>query len=183
MMMFVLVGVAFSSVAVRVGYTQINIDAGWALPRRHNQTNQLVPDPRFFPDGIGGLASTLIARGFQVGGYTDRGVQQCGPSPGSKGFEALDAATFVGWNLSYVKSDDCFDSLNYATAMADYRTFSDALKAAAAAAQRPDPYFLICGCKLGVGAPDPRKVSRIACIGWLTVSRMHGWSGLGAVSA
>ena len=41
--------------------------------------------------------------------------------------------------------------------MADYRTFSAALKRSSAAAHRPEPYFLICGCKLGVGSPDPRS--------------------------
>ena len=75
-----------------LGYTQINVDAGWALPQRHSSTKELVPDPRFFPDGMDGLEAALRARGFTLGGYTDRGEKQCGPSPGSKGFEALDAA-------------------------------------------------------------------------------------------
>ena len=68
-----------------LGYTQINVDAGWALPHRDNKTRQLVADPRFFPKGMDGLATVLKGRGFQLGGYTDRGTQQCGPSPGSKG--------------------------------------------------------------------------------------------------
>ena len=140
-----------------LGYTQINVDAGWALPQRDSKTHELVADPRFFPQGMDGLGAELGRRGFQLGGYTDRGGQQCGPSPGSKGYEALDAALFVRWNLSYVKSDDCNTTLEYAPAMADYRVFANALQAAAASEGKAEPYFLICGCKLGVGAPDPRK--------------------------
>eukprot|EP01052_Picozoa_sp_SAG31_P006275 SAG31_NODE_286_length_18467_cov_41.317056_13_plen_1204_part_00 len=139
-----------------LGYTQINVDAGWALPHRDSTTHELVPDPRFFPNGMDGLEIALRRRGYQLGGYTDRGGQQCGPSPGSKGFEELDAALFMRWNLSYVKSDDCNATLEYAPAMSDYRAFASALRTAAASENRPAPYFLICGCKLGVGDPDPR---------------------------
>ena len=134
-----------------LGYTQINIDAGAFLPERDPTNHSLVPDPRFFPHGIASLAAELSARGFQLGGYTDRGTEQCGPSPGSKGFEALDAAQFVSWNLSYVKSDDCSSSLDYHTGMADFKLLGDALRQ-----HNPDIYYLICGCKLGVGTPDPR---------------------------
>ena len=135
-----------------LGYTQINVDAGWALPARHATTHELVPDPRFFPSGMAALAAELGERGFSLGGYTDRGTQQCGPSPGSKGFEALDAETFARWNLSYVKSDDCYANLTFAQGMADYEKFGAALRAAG----NGTIYYLICGCKLGVGAPDPR---------------------------
>jgi alpha-galactosidase len=140
-----------------LGYTQINIDAGWALPQRDNTTQELVADPRFFPRGIANLSAELAARGFMLGGYTDRGTQQCGPSPGSKGHEERDAELFVRWNLSYVKSDDCSSTLDYATAMDDYRKFAASLAAAGADHDRDGIYFLICGCKLGVGSPDPRK--------------------------
>ena len=185
----------------KLGYSQINIDAGWALPQRDNTTQELVADPRFFPSGIANLSAELAARslslslslslcvcvcvccvlcvlcvlcvretecklricsleqarGFMLGGYTDRGTQQCGPSPGSKGHEKQDAELFVRWNLSYVKSDDCFSTLDYAAAMEDYEKFAGALAVAAASRGGDGVYFLICGCKLGVGTPDPRK--------------------------
>ena len=73
-----------------------------------------------------------------------------------QGYEELDATTFVQWGLSYVKSDDCFSALDYRTGMTDYKNFSAYLKKAATKMSRPEPYFLICGCKLEVGAPDPR---------------------------
>lgn len=141
----------------KIGYSQINIDAGWALPQRNNLTGELVADPRFFPHGIANLSAELGRRGFTLGGYTDRGTQQCGPSPGSKGHEELDAKLFASWNLSYVKSDDCFSTLEYTPAMDDYKKFATALAAAAADQGKDEIYFLICGCKLGVGTPDPRK--------------------------
>ena len=140
----------------QLGYTQINVDAGWALPQRDGTTHELVADPRFFPRGMANLSADLAARGFQLGGYTDRGAQQCGPSAGSKGYEKLDAELFASWNLSYVKSDDCNATLEYGPAMADYDKFATALAAAGAARGGAEIYFLICGCKLGVGAPDPR---------------------------
>ena len=89
-----------------------------------------------------------------AGIYTDRGTQQCGPSPGSLAHEAMDAQQFARWGFDYVKSDDCFASLDYQTGMRDYGTFGRALKATGR-----DIYYLICGCKLGVGSPDPR-------VGW-----------------
>jgi alpha-galactosidase len=155
---FLEVAVALEKTGLKaLGYTQINVDAGWALPERDSKTHELVADPRFFPKGMDGLEAELRALGYQLGGYTDRGGQQCGPSPGSKGYESLDAALFMRWNLSYVKSDDCNATLEYAPAMADYKTFAIALQTAAAEQKRSDPYFLICGCKLGLGDPDPRK--------------------------
>ena len=109
---------------------------------------------RYFPQGFEPLVAGLHARGFMAGIYTDRGTQQCGPSPGSLAHEAMDAAAFARWGFDYVKSDDCFASLDYETGMRDYGTFARALKATGR-----DIYYLICGCKLGVGSPDPR-------VGW-----------------
>jgi TPR repeat protein len=61
------------------------------------------PTRGFFPNGFASLAAQLGARGFSLGGYSDRGVKQCDPSPGSKGFEASDAAQFGAWNINFVK--------------------------------------------------------------------------------
>ena len=168
-----------------LGYTQINVDAGWALPQRDATTHELVADPRFFPAGMDGLQAKLQARGYTLGGYTDRGTQQCGPSPGSKGFEELDASLFARWNLSYVKSDDCSSTLEYAPAMADYKKFATALAAAAGEHKRGEIYFLICGCKLGVGSPDPRagweqcpRDSREFASSWRIASDDYTWGNV-----
>jgi alpha-galactosidase len=158
-----------------LGYTQLNIDAGAFLPNRTN--GKLVPDPRFFPNGFTSLAAELGARGFSLGGYTDRGVKQCGPSPGSKGFEISDAAQFVAWNMTYVKVDDCYSSLDYATGMADFKLFGDALRRG-----NPDIYYLICGCKLGEGRPAgwaqcPRDASQFASA-WRVASDDYTWKNV-----
>ena len=71
--------------------------------------------------------------------------------------EEQDAKLFASWNLSYIKSDDCSSTLEYAPAMDDYKKFATALATAAVDQGKDEIYFLICGCKLGVGAPDPRK--------------------------
>jgi hypothetical protein len=113
------------------------------------------PTRGFFPNGFASLAAQLGARGFSLAGYTDRGVKQCDPSPGSKGFEASDAAQFVAWNINFV---DCYSSLDYATGMSDYKLFGDALRRG-----NPGIYYLICGCKLGEG----RSVE------WANVLGMH----------
>ena len=80
-------------------------------------------------------AGVLTPAAAQVGQYTDRGGQQCGPSPGSLVHELLDSNLFAAQGFDYVKSDDCNDSLTYETGMAN----CDALKAA-----NRDIFFEIC---------------------------------------
>ena len=77
-------------------------------------THKLIPDPLAFPRGPAAVSADLAALGFKMGWYTVRNDKTCasGPPPrlmrpGSYGYEALDAETWVAWNVSYIKDDSC----------------------------------------------------------------------------
>jgi alpha-galactosidase len=81
---------------------------------RNATTHELIPDPLAFPRGPAAYAAELAARGYAMGWYTCRGDSTCAsrppplqPRPGSAGFEALDAALFARWGISYLKDDTC----------------------------------------------------------------------------
>ena len=90
------------------GYTYVNLDGGWDLPRR-NGGGILQPDPRKFPQGIGPLADYVHSLGLKFGIYTSAGTKNCaGTSAGSYGHYGLDAATFASWGVDYLKLDWCY---------------------------------------------------------------------------
>ncbi|CAG8528085.1 15634_t:CDS:10 [Racocetra persica] len=72
-----------------VGYRYINLDDGWQGPIRL------------------ALASYIHSKGLLFGIYSDAGYKTCGGSPGSLGFETIDAETFVEWGVDYLKYDNC----------------------------------------------------------------------------
>ncbi len=89
------------------GYQYIIVDAGWKAKQR-DAANRLAEDRNKFPSGIKALADYVHARGLKFGIYTDAGTQDCDAgTPGSKGFEAIDAATFAEWGVDYLKEDWC----------------------------------------------------------------------------
>ncbi len=109
------------------GYQYVNIDDGWALPKRLN--GHLQPDPVKFPGGFKPVADYLHARGLKFGIYSDRGTPTCAKhSPGSYGFEKTDAEDFAAWGVDYVKYDNCNPAL-FSTQEGDYRRMRDALAA------------------------------------------------------
>ncbi len=90
------------------GYTYVNLDGGWDLPRR-NGAGTLQPDPRKFPQGIRPVADYVHSLGLKFGIYTSAGTQNCaGTSAGSYGHYGLDAATFASWGVDYIKLDWCY---------------------------------------------------------------------------
>ncbi len=109
------------------GYQYVIVDAGWKNHERASD-GKLMADPRKFPSGMRALADYVHARGLKLGIYTDAGSEDCGGGgPGSKGYEALDAATFAEWNVDYVKEDWCkSEGLDAKTA---YTTMSKAIQA------------------------------------------------------
>jgi alpha-galactosidase len=91
---------------VSAGYRFVNIDDCWMTHARDSSGN-LQPDPKRFPDGIGGLASFLHARGLKLGIYLDTGTATCTGFPGSQGHFRQDARTIAAWGVDYVKLDFC----------------------------------------------------------------------------
>ena len=49
------------------------------------------------------LAAQVHAMGMGFGLYTDRGPKTCGGRPGIQGNEVLDADTYAGWGVDYLK--------------------------------------------------------------------------------
>lgn len=89
------------------GYTYVNLDGGWALPRRGARGN-LVADPRKFPHGIQPVVEYVHSLGLKFGIYASAGTQNCaGTSAGSFGHYGQDAAAFASWGVDYLKLDWC----------------------------------------------------------------------------
>lgn len=74
-------------------------------PSRDNTTGELVPFPRFFPNGMKVVLDYVHNLGLKMGLYTSVGDKTChgGWSPGSLGHFEQDANTFASWGVDYVK--------------------------------------------------------------------------------
>ncbi|RPB06716.1 glycoside hydrolase [Morchella conica CCBAS932] len=110
---------AFISLGLKdLGYEYVNIDDCWAQMARVD--GKMVPDATKFPNGISGLATTIHNLGLKIGIYSDAGLTTCSGFPGSLNYETVDAETFSGWGIDYLKYDNCNvpsewnDSGNYA---------------------------------------------------------------------
>ncbi|KAI1117256.1 glycoside hydrolase family 27 protein [Nemania sp. NC0429] len=116
------------------GYEYVNLDDCWSVKSgRDSETQQLVPDPERFPNGISGLADQIHALGFKVGIYSSAGTQTCAGYPASIGYESIDAATWAAWGIdcdlgnpnNYVNGT-CVDSGDYCPAGYDYTASNSA---------------------------------------------------------
>ncbi|KAL1642576.1 hypothetical protein SLS58_005345 [Diplodia intermedia] len=88
------------------GYTILTLDDGWQATERSADGRQQANLTKL-PRGIKGVADYLHAHGLQLGIYSDAGIHDCGFSPGSWGYEELDAATYAEWTVDYLKYDNC----------------------------------------------------------------------------
>ncbi|RYC60802.1 hypothetical protein CHU98_g5387 [Xylaria longipes] len=94
--------------AMDAGYEYVNLDDCWSVKSgRDNETQQLVPDPERFPNGISGLADQIHELGFKIGIYSSAGTETCAGYPASIGYESIDAATWAAWGIDYLKYDNC----------------------------------------------------------------------------
>ncbi|KAJ8119524.1 hypothetical protein ONZ43_g3540 [Nemania bipapillata] len=90
------------------GYEYVNLDDCWSVKSgRDPETQQLVPDPTRFPNGISGLADQIHQLGFKIGIYSSAGTATCAGYPASIGYESIDAATWAAWGIDYLKYDNC----------------------------------------------------------------------------
>jgi alpha-galactosidase len=97
-----------SSGLKEAGYVQVNIDDCWSLHER-DASGKLVPDPVKFPSGIAGVADYVHGLGLKLGIYGDAGTKTCAGYPGSLGQEKVDAQTWAGWGVDYLKYDNCYN--------------------------------------------------------------------------
>ncbi len=108
------------------GYKYIFIDDLWQGGR--DQHNNIIPDPKKFPNGIKALADYVHSKGLKLGIYSDAAQLTCGGWTASLGFEEQDARTFASWGIDYLKYDYCNAPTDSATARLRYRTMADALQ-------------------------------------------------------
>ncbi|KAJ4066608.1 hypothetical protein NW756_010117 [Fusarium oxysporum] len=90
----------------KLGYDHVLIDDGWQDSERDTD-GKLAANHTRFPGGISATASYVHSKGLKVGIYSDAGIFTCGKYPGSYGYEEIDAQTFAGWGVDYLKYDNC----------------------------------------------------------------------------
>eukprot|EP01084_Bolivina_argentea_P097038 174434_1 len=90
-----------------LGYNIIRLDDCWSLKTRDNKTNEQVPDPNRFPNGIKGLSDYIHSLGLKLSLYNDIGSHTCAGYTGVNGNYELDANTFVSWDIDMIFMDGC----------------------------------------------------------------------------
>ena len=88
-----------------LGYQYVNIDDGWAGYRDTNGV--MVADTNRFPSGMKALADYVHSKGLKFGLYTTADTNTCAGFPASGGYEELDAQTYAGWGVDFVKYEFC----------------------------------------------------------------------------
>jgi alpha-galactosidase len=129
------------------GYEYVNIDDCWSQKAR-DADGRLVPDPVKFPHGISGVADYVHGKGLKLGIYGDAGTLTCAGYPGSLGHEELDALTWAGWGVDYLKYDNCNNQSD--GSQADYVRRYTAMRQALDRAGRPIVYSI---CEWGSSRP------------------------------
>ena len=107
------------------GYKYVFIDDLWQGGR--DNRNNIIPDPKKFPNGIKALADYVHSKSLKLGIYSDAAQLTCGGCTASYGFEEQDARTFASWGVDYLKYDYCNAPEDSATARLRYKTMADAL--------------------------------------------------------
>jgi len=94
---------------LETGYNYLVIDDCWALKERDSK-DRLVPNPEKFPDGMKAVADYVHSKGLKFGMYSCAGNLTCAGYPGSYEHEFIDAETFAGWGVDFLKYDYCYHS-------------------------------------------------------------------------
>lgn len=108
------------------GYQYIFIDDGWQGGR--DNKNNILPDPKKFPDGIKALADYVHSKELKLGIYSDAAQLTCAGYTASLDFEKQDAKTFASWGIDYLKYDYCNAPSDAITAQIRYKKMADALR-------------------------------------------------------
>lgn len=91
---------------LKAGYEYLVIDDCWSLMER-DEAGRLVADPKKFPHGMKAVADYVHSKGLKFGMYSCAGVRTCAGYPSSYDHEFVDAATFAGWGVDFLKYDFC----------------------------------------------------------------------------
>jgi len=106
------------------GYEYVVIDDCWQVDRHSDGT--IVADSLRFPSGIKALADYVHSKGLKFGIYSCAGTKTCQARPGGHGYEEIDARTYAGWGVDYLKYDWC-----YSEGLDPIKSYSDMSKALA----------------------------------------------------
>jgi len=93
---------------LELGYKIVTIDDCW-MDRFRDERGALMASPEKFPSGMKALGDYVHSLGFKFGLYTSRGTGTCAGYPATMGNEQLDAETFAGWGVDFLKNDGCSD--------------------------------------------------------------------------
>lgn len=116
------------------GYKYVIVDDCWAAPRR-DASGRLQADPVRFPSGMAALGAYLHERGLLFGIYSGARDKTCtqyqGTYPGatgSGGHEVIDAQTFAGWGVDYLKYDWCSSNTSHDDQVSSFTAMRNALR-------------------------------------------------------
>ena len=116
------------------GYKYVIVDDCWAAPQR-DASGRLQADPLRFPSGMAALGAYLHERGLLFGIYSGARDKTCtqyqGAYPGatgSGGHEVIDAQTFAGWGVDYLKYDWCSSNTSHDDQVSSFTAMRNALR-------------------------------------------------------
>lgn len=91
----------------KLGYKYIVLDDGCYKPERVD--GLLANEEVKFPSGFKALAAYIHEKGLKFGMYNDIGTNLCaGAAVGTCGHEEVDAETYLGWDVDFIKVDNCY---------------------------------------------------------------------------
>ena len=82
----------------------------WIAEKR-TASGELTYDLTRFPHGMKWLADQAHSRQLKLGLYAAASIETCRQSPGSQGYEEVDAKTFAEWGADFAKLDSCGGTL------------------------------------------------------------------------
>lgn len=159
-----------SSGLADAGYRYLVLDDLWHADAREAGTNNPLPDPKKFPNGMKAAADYAHDKGLKFGIYSDGGSRTCAGRFGSFGYETVDANAYAKWGVDLLKYDYCNAPADPATCQARYKAMGDALKASGR-----DILFYI--CEWGVREPWKWGAEAGGSTWRCTYDTRDGWNG------
>ena len=114
---------------LKAGYNYLVIDDLWHANARESGTNNPLPDPNKFPNGVKAASDYVHSKGLKFGIYSDGGSHTCAGKFGSYGYEQIDANAYAKWGVDLLKYDYCNAPGDLESCKARYKAMGDALKA------------------------------------------------------
>lgn len=101
-----------------LGYKYVVLDDGCYKSERVD--GELSNEEKKFPEGFKALSDYIHAKGLKFGMYNDIGTNLCaGAAVGTCGHEAVDARSYIEWDVDFLKVDNCYylwDNATYSAA-------------------------------------------------------------------